>query len=494
MRNFFRIAALLLLGGGWCLAPKPSFGSEARVDSAGGLTTLMTDETTDLSFFMDGNPAGLVLLDHKDRADLSGQWFYSIAEPSAVGSVQQTLSTLPRLSEPNSFHYEGVMVFPEPGWAVQVGGDFLASQGQPIFTNDTYTLSQYRGLLRTAYDLGPVALGLELLTTQSDQHFDPGLFDPPALGGPYFGLQSGSSGQDQTVIRGGFVTTFPEKPADDQGRWQAGGYVGAQLGSSTETQDLSLFTLGSSAFPISRTMNLVDHYTFDPEIRYEVPGRFILRFSYIMTYWDQDFSQTVPAGTPLLTSIASFRATQFRSMNANGEFKVMEPLSDKETLKIGGSLASYTNDTDLLNPDQSLYDSQNKQWINATLGVGLESLYDYLYGIQFKTQNYLHDVPSTNNTDNNSPADFDSYQLAVGGEKWLSSNWAFRLGLIVETDIYGQGSHLQTLNTTVTAGVGYESLFWKADLKMVAGQTVDINDSSNTSTQTGAQLAGTLFL
>src|SRR5208282_2375011 len=118
MKKILRMTALLLLWEAWSLAPTPSLGSETRVDSAGGLTTIMTDETTDLDFFMDGNPAGLVLLKHQDRFDLSGQWFYSNSQPSGTGSVQQTFSTIPRLSDQGLIHYGGAMFFPDPQWAL----------------------------------------------------------------------------------------------------------------------------------------------------------------------------------------------------------------------------------------------------------------------------------------------------------------------------------------------------------------------------------------
>jgi len=495
MKKVLRIIALLLLWEPWSLTPTPSFGSETRVDSTGGLTTLLTDETTNLDLFMDGNPAGLALLNQQDRFDLSGQWFYSNGQPVGTGSVQQTFGTLPRLSDGDLIHYGGAMFFPEPQWALQVDGDLSSSQGLPFYTNDTYTLGQYRSLLRSAYRFGSLAVGLELFNIQSDQAFDPGLFNPPSVNGSYFGLQSGTSGQNQSLLRGGFIVSFPDKADDDNGHWQSGGYVGVQLGSSIQTQNLELFTSGSSPFSITRTTTLADSYSFVPEIRYEVPNRFILKFSCALDHSDQDFSQTVPTGTPLLMTISpSYRAVQLQSLNAIGEFKIMEPLSEKETVKLGGSLSYNSSDTNDLNPDQSLFDNITKQQLNVTLGAGMEALYDYLYGVQIKVQSYLRDTQPAPLGTPMAALDHSTYQVTLGGEKWFSSNWAFRLGLIFEEDAYNQGAIARTLDTAIVTGVGYDSLFWKLDLKLMAGQSIDANNSSNLSTQTSAGISGTFFL
>ena len=489
MKNFTRTSALILISGRLCLLSTPSLASEARVDSAGGLTTIMSDETTDLDLFLDGNPAGLVLLKRQDRVDLAGQWFYSNRQTAGTDSVQQTFSTTPRLSGSDPIPYEGLIVFPEPQWAFQASADYWDPQSQPVYGFDSFSIRQYRSLLRAAYDPGPLALGLEILNVQTDKQFDQGLYDPPGLNAAYFGIDQGNSGQNQTFIRAGLIAQFPQNAPEDQARWQVGGYTAVQLSPAAERQTLDLFTTGSGPFEIVRTTTTTDNFSFVPEVLYEVPDRLILKFSCAMNDWDQDFSQDIPAGVPTLTSISNFQAMRSQSLNAIGEFRVMEPVNDKEILKIGGSLAFLSDSA-----DQYFYGSQSDQRIETSLGIGLESLYDYLFGIQFRSWSYLNNSPINSFTAGTLSNNYDGCQLVFGGEKWLSSNWAFRLGLILQDGVYSQWSGQQDLNTSIVGGLGYESLFWKMDLKLQAGQTIDVNDTSNLSTQTGVELSGTLFL
>src|ERR1019366_384530 len=199
MNRVMRITFCLLLLVGLAGKPTISYASENPVEATGGLTTIMTDETNDLSLFLDGNPAGLALLNTRSRFDLSGQWFYSDQEGPWRSNKQQTWTTIPRVSD-NTIRYEGLMLFPTPNWAFQVLGDFLSTQGLPVYLSDTNTLSQYRGLVRAAYALPFGAIGLEFLKIESDNNYDPGLLNA------YTGLSSSSSGQNQMLIKTGIAT------------------------------------------------------------------------------------------------------------------------------------------------------------------------------------------------------------------------------------------------------------------------------------------------
>jgi len=76
MKTLFQTLSVPLVLVGFALLPTISPASETRVDSTGGLTTLLDDETDNLSLFLDGNPAGLVLLNTRDRLDVSGELSY----------------------------------------------------------------------------------------------------------------------------------------------------------------------------------------------------------------------------------------------------------------------------------------------------------------------------------------------------------------------------------------------------------------------------------
>jgi hypothetical protein len=481
--------ALLVPALVFCLCPIAGQASEMRVDTAGGLTSVITDETTDLDLFMDGNPAALVLLPHTDRFDLPLQWAYSTSQPAVPGSTTQAFTTLPRLGD-TVLAYQGLMVFPDSNWAFQIIGNFLSGQGNLIFKSlDTYTSSQYDGVLRAATNLGPVALGLEIENTETDEDFDPGLFNAN------LGLQSGNNAQNQTFVKAGLITDLSGDRTPKDSLWQVGGVFRAQVGSSPQNENLDLFYLNTNAFTVNRVYTTTDDYTFGPEIRYEVPERVILRFSYFATYSDEDYRQTVPPGTPILSTNPDHYFNQFQTMTALGNFRFTFPLSEQENLKIGGSLGSTFNNTDLLHADQNVYYNENKQQINAIVGVGVEAPRDYMVGLQFKTVDYFYGANYTNPdpTEFNEVTDYSLFQLALGGEKWLTPHFAFRGGFIAEEDIDAQDTTSRTLTTTVVAGFGCSQEKWTLDFKVSAGEGFEI-DGSGTSFVAGAGLTGTLFL
>jgi hypothetical protein len=125
--------------------------------------------------------------------------------------------------------------------------------------------------------------------------------------------------------------------------------------------------------------------------------------------------------------------------------------------------------------------------------VGLESPNHYTYGLQFLFQSYLYDkqVVSTNSL---AATDYNYYQIALGGERWFSSHWALRAGLIVEDDAYTQSVSLNILDTSGTVGLGFADKQIKLDTKSLLGQDVNVNNSSNKAFVTGAEIQGILFL
>src|ERR1041385_5073514 len=110
MKTFSRTIVSLLLLVGFGALPTISPASETRVEAAGGLDMVLSDETNDLNLFLDGNPAGLALLNSRSRVDLSGQLSSLNLDGPWGFSRQQNFSSLPRLESPN-VRYEGLMFF-----------------------------------------------------------------------------------------------------------------------------------------------------------------------------------------------------------------------------------------------------------------------------------------------------------------------------------------------------------------------------------------------
>ena len=469
------------------LCPGIPFASETRVDSAGGITSVLDDETNNGDMFLDGNPAGLVLLKTRDRFDLAGQWTYSNFQPAAQGAIQQSFGTIPRLSNSGVLKYEGLMVFPDPHWAFQVAGDFVNPQGQPAFNYDTYNTQQYRELVRAAYYAGPFALGLEVSNVEADNNYDPGLFNV------YVGQSSGSSNENKTRVRAGIITTFPENLEKDSPRWQVGGVFETQLGSDIISLSTERFYLNSPSFSLQQNTSFTQYYLFGPEVRYKIPGRLILRFSSFVTNDYTQFSQNNSTPISAFPNLSPYISSQYQNMNNVGAFRLTLPLSDTENFKFGGSLTAYLYNTDLIGPGGNVFNNQNRQQLNGTFGIGLETPGDRTLGLQFLFQSYNYDVQVVS-TGSTMATDYDFYQITLGGEKRLSSQWALRGGLIAEEDIFTQSVNLNSLNASAVMGVGFEDKGIRLDSKFLLGQGVSLDNLSHNVISLGAEIQGTLFL
>src|SRR5581483_2743842 len=122
------------------LIPAVLAASETRVNSTGGLSLVMTDETASVNPFNFGNPAGLSLLPPQSRFDIAAPWFQETAASDPSGQVQAygTLSQLGSnfssdslLDATNSsFKYQGLILFPTSHWAFQASGDLLHATNQ----------------------------------------------------------------------------------------------------------------------------------------------------------------------------------------------------------------------------------------------------------------------------------------------------------------------------------------------------------------------------
>lgn len=470
------------------MAIETAFASETRVDSAGGLTSIIDDETNNGDIFLDGNPAGLVLLKTHDRFDLSAQWDYSNSQPVGVGSSQQTFATVPRLSTDSLIRYGGLMVFTDTHWAFQVDGDYLNPQNQVAnnYLADSYSTQQYRELVRAAYDSGPFCFGLEVTNVEDDDVYAPGQFSASIY------QSSGISSENATHIRAGIITTFPENPDPDSPLWEVGGIFETQIGADVAALDAMRFLLTPPGVNLQQNNATNQYYYFGPEVRYELPGRLILKFYSFITndYVNRTQSSSL---TSLYPALSSYVFSQYQAMNNVGTFRLSLPLSDKENLKLGGSIIATLTNTDVLGPAENVINNDNRQQINGTFGIGLESPNDYTYGIQFSSQNYLLDQQAVVSKILTA-TDYNLYQIALGGEKWLWPDLALRAGLVVEDDIYSESMNQTTLTATGTVGLGFQNPGVKLDTKFLLGQGNNLSGEYGQTTLLGAEIQGTFFL
>lgn len=489
MRPFYPILPGLLLLVGFGLLPIMGSASETRVDSTGGLITVLKDETDDLNLFLDGNPAGLVLLNTRNRFDIAGEWSYSSQQGPWGSDKPQVFTSIPRYTD-SPVPYEGLMLFPDPHWAVQVSGDVFYNQGVTVFSNDTETGSQWRELVRAAYAFPSASLGIELMEVESGKAYNAGLYNP------YVGVASGNGSQDQLFLKTGFIATFPGPASPQDPRWQVGAYFLTQVGSSDLSQNLNVFYANSIPFQVGQTTTTTDYANWCGEFLWELPSIAKILLSASTIGSNTDFTQTVAYTTADFGDLAKYHLTDFQSVNVTGAFKLSLPYSDTENLKLGGSIAGNFDTQDVLTPAGTVLDNEKRSQIVTSLGIGLESPGEYTLGLQWKSLGYLGGSGVINNSGIQAPLSGLNYgysQLAFGGEKWISPIWALRLGLVAEDDSYNASS-VNTLTMTINAGAGLEKVFGRIDGRIWLGQASDLNNSSNTIGVIGAEVSTTFFL
>jgi hypothetical protein len=463
--------------------------SETRVDAFGGLTTVVTDETTDLNLFLDGNPAALVLLPAQSRLDLSSQWATSTTPSGAQLLQEQALSTFARL--PNKeIGYQGYLGFLTPQWALQATGDLDNLSNQPAFSDlDRTTQSDSLLLFRTAVNWGPLALGLETRDSQTDQTFSPGFFNNTV------GILSGALAQNQWQLKTGLVAHFIEGDSALSARWQVGGFFETNLAPDTQSENLSVYYPSQSPFALQRLFNLSQN-TGAAEVYYENPQSLQLRFSAASSSVQTRFSQTVPFSSADFQTLSAYPLSNQGAVSLDGAAKIRIHLSDVD-LRIGVDLAAAFLNEKLFQPDGTLLESNRQERIQTAWGIGLDAPEDYTVGIQFQSQNGLGgslNAQALGATGQGDP-DSDAYQIALGGEKWISPEWALRIGILNGIDVERFGNRSQTLSSSVVGGVGMREDGFLLDAKLLLGEIFPLNDASIPDTsQTGLELSGTLFL
>jgi len=473
------------------LAAPALFASELRVMSMGGLSSVVNDETADLNLFLDGNPAGLSLLPVQNRLDLAGQWTASqtpAVSAETPGWSQQTLTTRPGTA-PKVIGYHGLQLFLSPQWALQASGDLAGLRQSPAFGDgDLFNQDGSLFFARAAYNLGPLALGAETQSAQIHQAFSPGVF---ASG---VSLSGGQSSENQWELKAGALGHFTEGADSAAAHWQGGGFFHSTLSPDQPDQTLTLYGSGQPPFKLHRLFDLQTQ-GFTGEIFYERPGELQARLSL-------DLSESKTH----LTQSASAAVSQYPDFSS--------PLSDQKTLSVAGAAKGrwHFSDVDLkwgaslqcAGVDEKTYgsggapgpDLHQTQW-EALAGIGLEAPEDYLVGLQLKCDFLAGGTlgPEASGDLQEAPPNQNSCQAALGGEKWISPDWALRIGVVNEIDFGRSAPFTQKLLSNVVGGVGWRGENLQVDGELTLGETFPLNDGSlPLTTQTGFALAGTFFL
>ena len=482
------------------LAPLMGSASETRVDSIGGLSLVIDDESVTPNPFLFGNPAGLSLLTPQNRFDASGLWFGQSVPFDSTKSTQY-YGSLDHVADPNgSNKYHGLMFFPTNRWGVQLDGDDFYSQSQPSSTLPIDHNNRTRQFFRTSYNFGPFVLGGEIDPLQTTTVFKtPGSFNGNAL-------DSGTGTTNALSATTGLLACFPGDASPKQSRLEIGGIFADQLSPAKEIDNLiATPLLPPNPVTITETITVTTAQSFGPQIYFDSPGSFQLVLVSLFT--NSAVSAQLDSSNPsAITAVPSFQAQTSSQTEEFGGFKMSNPLAGGLNLKSGLFFLFQSQNSNSFNPDGTGSAQDSRQNWQLQTGLGVEKKDDFTVGLQGILTG-VHDVSLglNGNTAATGTTDYLNYKISAGGERWLSPHVAFRMGLTLLNE-YDQGKDIQLqyydiadgqriITTTVTAGLGYKDPGFYSDLMLWYGQP-ELFNSPNPNffvTQTGIQLAVGFF-
>lgn len=465
--------------------------SEARVDAAGGLSLVFQDEVYDVVPFVAGNPAGLALISPQDRLDAAIQYFY---ENEVSDNFQRHyFGTLGDITG-STIDYKGLILFPTSRWAVQADGDYLYTEGLSAAGLDVSGNNRTRELLRTAYNFGPLALGAELLPSQTSS---------PLAAQPY-GLGTITSGQESDTawsLDGGLLLCFPADPGPQQDRFEIGGTYDYQLKAPQDAVNLDFLPPGlSTASPINVMATDTTYQIFGPEAYFESPGSLQAAVVTRFIQYALNLQESSP-GSSLIPTPLNYESGNGSGVDVTGVFKGSIPLGGGPSLKYGALVSVFSSQSDNFNTDGSPSSTSNGQDLKAVVGAGVEKKGEFTVGLQASIENVTGSELSSSGADLGD-TDFLDYTVAVGAERWLEKDWAMRFGLIYENQFNDGGVPYSTfylpdidpgariVDTTVTWGLGLKEKDFYSDLQLSYGQPYRYGGTPNAfALQLGAEWA-----
>ena len=483
------------------LAPLLGSASETRVDSTGGLSLVIDDESVTPNPFIFGNPAGIALLTPQSRFDEAGQWFgQSVA--FANGRSSQYYGTLDQLQNVNGGNtYHGLMFFPSSRWGVQLDGDYFHNEAGAATGVSIQSSDRTREFFKTSYNFGPFVLGGELDPVQTTTVFrTPGSFESNLL-------TSGDGNTTALNAIAGLLACFPGDATPKQERFEIGGVYANQISPAKEIDNMAVVPgFGTSIVSVTDTFTATTAQSFGPQIYFDSPGSFQLVLIDLFTNSSLSFEQD-SSNTGAIVSVPSYQADTTSQAEVIGGFKMSNPLPNGFNFKTGLFFSFQSSNNNSFDSNGTANASDSRQNWQFQAGFGLEKKDNFTLGLQGEMDGVNDNTQGLNgNTNVNGPVTFFSYKISAGGERWLSPHLAFRMGFTllneynqdnpIQLQYYDLGPSQRVITTTITAGLGYKDSGVYSDLMLWYGQP-SLYDSPSPDlfvTQTGFQLAMGVFL
>lgn len=392
------VLSLVLLPG---FAP----ASQVRVDSTSGLELVMTDETADINPYNLGNSAGIVLLPDQTRIQISLPWRQFTSNPPTFHNEYQLLG---------AGNYKGFLTVSKDHWAFQAGGNLLDYQFQ---SGPLTVLGQSgSGFAQGAGVWGPLSLGGEV-------EWIGGGYNEPGF----------VSNTTNLYTRLGLLASFPLAQGKEPVSLRVGGTCffnpGPSQASYASTQT------SPSPYTVTQTNNN-STLVWAPGLFLEVPGTF--QAGVVGTIYgnseNTNFASTNQSYFPSSPTYHYIDDGNF-TLNALYKWKIALEASggpDALTFNNGALFQFYNDNSKVYSPSGNTNMKAQEGTNQFQAGVGLERAGDFTLGAQVNlyrlngTQSFAVGNPGTSG--------FTQNQVSLGGEKWVSPQWALRAGLMYEDD------------------------------------------------------------
>jgi len=440
--------------------------TDVRVDSTGGLDMVLTDETEEISPYVLGNPAGLALLPKQSSFEVSAPWYsttntsgnvnwtYLGISPGLVSAFSAGFSSLPVFTSPfipNSssnagYQYQGLLNVPSNGLAFQMTGGFNESSNNFEIHTGTNNGQGGNELARAAYNFGPLAVGTELQFGEAS-----GL---DTNGTPVTNTESVG------VLNTGLLVNIPLGKDAQSGHLHFGGAYSINILPSQEQENF----INTKA---SQTV-------FEPCLFLDIPGTF--QAGALLHIYQYSGTQSHP-------DIPPYQWAVLNSLDGAVLYKCKMTLGptqdDPSPLSFNhGMVFSWISDQETINNSNGTFNSNlTVTYTQLQFGLGLERERDFTLGLQanWMTNDAFSQAPSssTNQLNNSFLAHY-----TLGGEKWVSPNWALRMGLTWLDDHDSKGevgpawmgedffdfySGQDITGIQITSGVGYQDKSLRVD-------------------------------
>jgi hypothetical protein len=434
---------------------RPVNPSQVRVDSAGGLDLVMTDEAAEVNPYIFGNPAGLVLLPTQIRSEFSAPWWYTTTSETGI---YDTWNYGVSAASP----FQGFLAVSKGHWAFQAGGAYNVLDTKWPLTDYQQNFQNGLGLVRGAGALGPFSLGAEFRLGAGSSE--------TVLSGNQFGVNSTA----------GLLANIPLAEGDHPAWLRLGGSTLFDIEPERSEYSNEIFTaLVKDIYTRSASI-------WKPCLFLEFTGSFqggiLAEFSGSSTTNAIDSSD--PSVFPDIPAYTSEKDDRFY-LDALYKWKItFSPPGDPHPLSFNHGIRLEITEDNLKNigPAGDAYFSSQVSEKSYQLGLGLEREKDFTAGFQASR----YEISSVGKSIIYPGSSwiyhaFSVIRISLGGEKYVSPQWALRLGLMYEDSTnpsidgswqfesegyYAVDPGHEIWGIRASAGAGYQGDIFKADARI----------------------------